>query len=122
MAVVRICLADGSINSMCTSRVSVVPALAAALPEIDLGAANHHLDGEHYPYLLRVASAYDWTSMVGSWVDHGGGIRSRSSWRYNHLAAPTFATSNSPMLNELGGVDGSGRRAASVHFTEEGTP
>jgi len=115
MAVVRICLADGSINSMCTRRVSVVPALAAALLEIDLGAANHHLDGEHYPYLLRVASAYNWTSMVGSRVDHGGGIRSRSSWRYNHLAAPTCATCNSPMLNELGGVE-------SVHFTEEGTP
>src|SRR5207245_457114 len=72
--------------------------------------------------LERLAAPYDGTSMVGSWVDHGGGIRSRSSWRYNHLAAPTCATSNSPMLNELEVGLTVVDAAVSVHFTEEGTP
>ena len=103
MGVGRVCLADGRINTMCAGRVSLVPPLAPALPSIGPGAANHHLDGEHYPDLLRVASAYTRTSMAGSWVDHGAGVRSRSRGRYNDRAATTYAAGSSPMLNGLGG-------------------
>src|SRR5215470_20057370 len=97
----RLCLADGSIASVCTGRVSLVPALAGAVLAVGLDAANHHLDGEHFAHLLRVAPAYDWTSLGGSWLDHAAGIRSRCSGRYDHRAAPTHAAGNVPLPNGL---------------------
>ena len=53
----RICLAHGSIASLCTGRISVVPALAAAVRAVGLDGADHHLDSEHHPHLLRLAFA-----------------------------------------------------------------
>ena len=58
----RICLADGSIASVRTGRISMVPSLAAAVPAVGLDGADHHLDGEHYPYLLCLAFARTGTS------------------------------------------------------------
>src|SRR5439155_12577399 len=43
----RICLAHGSIASVCTDRISLVSSLAAAISEVGLDAADHHLDSEH---------------------------------------------------------------------------
>ena len=40
----RICLADGGIAFMRTGRLSVVPALAAAIRAVGLDSADHHLD------------------------------------------------------------------------------
>jgi hypothetical protein len=53
----RISLAHGGVAFMCAGRISLVPALAAAVPAVGLDAADHHLDSEHYPYLLCLASA-----------------------------------------------------------------
>ncbi len=88
----RICLADGSIASMRTGRVSLVLALAAAVSAVGLDAADHHLDGEHSPYLLRLAFAHAWASVVSSWLDYAAGIRIRGSDRCNHRVAPTHTT------------------------------
>jgi hypothetical protein len=46
-----------------TRRISMVLALAAAVHAVDLDAANHPLDGKHYPDLLRLASAHTCTSV-----------------------------------------------------------
>ena len=89
----RFCLADGSIAPMCASCISMVPALAAAVPAICFDAAAHHLDGEHYPYLLRLASAHTWTSVVSSWLDYAAGIRVSGSGRCNYRVVPLHATS-----------------------------
>ena len=75
----RICLADGSIASMCAGRISLVPALAAAVRAVGLDGADHHLDSQHHPNLLRLAFAHAWSSVAGSWLDHAAGIRSRGS-------------------------------------------
>ena len=97
----RICLADGSIASMCAGRISVVPALAAAVPAVGLDGADHHLDGEHHSDLLRLAFAHARSSVVGSWLDYAAGIRIASQWplrlscfagsldRPRHSAQPT---------------------------------
>jgi hypothetical protein len=41
----RTCLTDGSIAYMRTSRISVVPAVAAAVRAVGIDGADHHLDG-----------------------------------------------------------------------------
>ena len=38
--------------------------------------ADHHMDGEHYSYLLRLAFARAWASVVAPRLDYGAGIRS----------------------------------------------
>ena len=47
--------------------------------EIDPDGADHDLDFEHYSYLLCMASAHTWTSVVSSWLDYDAGIRIRCS-------------------------------------------
>jgi hypothetical protein len=79
----------------------MVPALAAAVPAVSLDAADHHLDGEHYPNLLRVASAHAWSSMVGSWLDYAAGIRMCRDNRCNHPVAPNHSTGRATVLNRL---------------------
>ena len=37
---------------------------------VSLDVADHHLDGEHHPYLLRLAPAQPWTTVVGSGLDY----------------------------------------------------
>ena len=97
----RICLADGSIAFMRTGRLSVVPALAAAVRAVGLDSADHHLDGEHHPNLLRLAFAHAWSAVVGSWLDYAAGIRSRGNGWCNHLVAPNHSTRRAVVLNRL---------------------
>jgi hypothetical protein len=84
---------------MCTGRVSVVLALDAAVRAVGLDAADHHLDGEHYPYLLRLAFAHAWSSVAGSWLGYVAGIRIGGSGRCNHRVSPVHTTVDNPMLN-----------------------
>jgi hypothetical protein len=57
----------------------MVPAVAAAVPKVDLNGADHDLDFEHYSYILCLASAHSWTAVVRSGLDDGAGIRIRGS-------------------------------------------
>jgi hypothetical protein len=100
----RICMAHGSIASLCTGRISMVPALAAAVPAVGLDGADHHLDSEHYPDLLRLAFAHAWSSVVGSWLDYAAGIRIRGNGRCNYHVSPVHTTGSNPMLNGLGAL------------------
>jgi hypothetical protein len=92
-------MAHGSIASMRTGGISVVPSLAAAVPAVTLDAADHHLDGEHYPYLLRLASARTWTSVVSSWLDNAAGIRMRGRGRCNSRFAPDHTIGHRVKVN-----------------------
>ena len=58
----------------------VVPSLDAAVPAVGLDAADHHLDGQHYSHLLRLAFADAWSSVDSSWLDYAAGIRVRRRW------------------------------------------
>ncbi len=66
-----ICMADGSISVMCAGRISLVLALAAALPAFCFNGAACDLDGQHHPNLLRLAFAqagsYHGWFRAGSW-------------------------------------------------------
>ncbi len=65
---------------MCAGRVSVVPALDAAVPAVGLDAADHHLDGQHYSHLLRLAFADAWSSVDRSGLDYGCWNMGASRW------------------------------------------
>ncbi len=95
----RICVAHGSIAVMCTRRLSMVPALAAAVPAINHDSAHHDLDGQHCPYLLRLAFAQSWTPVAGSGLDYAAGIRSPGSVRCSYRVAQVPATGNAPGLH-----------------------
>ncbi len=97
----RICVADGSIASMCTGRISVVSALAVAVPAVGLDGADHRLDGQHHPNLLRLAFAHARTSVAGSGLDYAAGIRMRGDGRCNHPVAPNHSTGRATVLNRL---------------------
>ena len=92
---------------MRTGCLSVVPALAAAVPAVGLDGADHHLDSEHHPNLLRLAFAHAWSSVAGSWLDYAAGIRIRGNGRCNHPVAPNHSTGSATVLNRLAalGVD-----------------
>jgi alpha-1,6-mannosyltransferase len=55
-----------------------------AVSAIGLDAADHHMDGEHYPNLLCLAFACPWPSVDSSWVDHAAGIRMRGNGRCHY--------------------------------------
>jgi hypothetical protein len=86
---------------MRTGRLYVVPALAAAVHAVGLDAADHHLDREHHPNLLRLAFAHAWSSVVGSWLDYAAGIRMRGSGRCNYRVSPAHTTGHATVLNRL---------------------
>src|SRR5258708_14272577 len=100
----RSCLADGSIALVCASRLSMVPALAASVHAVGLDGADHHLDSEPSPYVLCLASAHTWTSVVGSCLDHVAGIRIRRSGRCNQPMSPAHTIGNAPTHYGLGGA------------------
>ena len=81
---------------MCAGRVSVVPALAAAVPAVGLDAADHHLDGQHYSHLLRLAFAHAWSSVDGSWLDYVAGIWVRRDGRCNYRVSPADRQETDP--------------------------
>ena len=88
----------------------MVPSLAAAVPAVGLDAADHHLDGEHHPYLLRLASARTGASLVGSGLDYAAGIWICGSGRCNCRISPGQTTSGNRMLNRLGALAHAARR------------
>ena len=67
-------MADGSIAVVCTGGLSMVFALAAALPAFCFNGAACDLDSQHHSNLLRLAFAQAGTTMVGSGLDHAAGI------------------------------------------------
>src|SRR5262249_47057777 len=87
----RICLADGSVPFVRTGCLSMVLALVAAVPAVCFDVADHHLGGEHHPYLLRLASANTWTAVVGSTMGHAAGIRVHGNGRCNFRFTPSAA-------------------------------
>ena len=99
----RIRVADGGIAFMCAGRISMVPAVAAAVHAVGLDAADHHLDSEHHPDLLRLAFAHAWSSVGGSWLDYAAGIRIRGNGRCNYPASPLHPTGDNPILDGLAG-------------------
>ena len=56
-------MANGSISFVLARRLPMVSSLAPAICDIDLDAADHRLDCEHYPHLRYVALAHTWTSV-----------------------------------------------------------
>ena len=79
----------------------MVLALGAAVPAVCLDAADSRLDGEHYPFILRLASARTGTTLAGSWLDHAAGIRICGNDSYNCRAAPAYATRSPGILSGL---------------------
>src|ERR1700688_4501210 len=71
-------VADGRVASMCTGRISVVPALVAAVRALSLDSADHSLDGEYHSNVLRLASARSWPCVDRSGLDHVAEIRERA--------------------------------------------
>jgi len=94
-------VANGRVASMCAGRVSMVLALAAAVRAIGLDSAAHHLDGEHYPHVYRLASTHPWTSVCTSWVDYVVGIWIRRNDRCDYPVAPDHATGRDAGLKRL---------------------
>ncbi len=72
----RICLAHGSVALLCTRRLSVVLALAAAVPAVDFDAPARHLDSEHPPHippmaLARARASLGVASRLGILLEYG---------------------------------------------------
>ena len=89
---------------MRTDRISLVSSLAAAVRAVGLDGADHSLDRQHHSYLLRLASAHAWSSLVGPWLDFASGIRSRRSGRRSYRVSPVQTTGDGPFLNRPGAL------------------
>src|SRR4029077_1399203 len=72
-------------------------AMDVAVSSVALHAAHHHLDGEHYPHLRRLAFTYSWTTLDGSWLGHPARIRIRGNGRCNHLIASPYTIPRAPL-------------------------
>src|SRR5271169_1708442 len=94
-------MADGRVTSMCAGRVSVVFALAAAVHAIGLDTSDHHLDGEYYPNVHRLASAHTWTSVCASGLDCAAGVWICRNDCCNHPVAPNHSTGGAAVLDRL---------------------
>jgi hypothetical protein len=55
-------------------RRTMVPAVAAAVPWVDLNSADYDLDFAHYSHLLCLAFAHSRTAVVSSWLNYDAGI------------------------------------------------
>jgi len=99
-----LCLANGSISFVRTRRIAMVSSLSAAISDVGLDAADHHLDGEHYPHIRPMAFARNWASVgVASWLGNAAGIRMRGNSCRSYRFAPDHTTGGA-MLNERGRV------------------
>src|SRR6266852_7243944 len=93
-----ICLANGSISFVCTRRIPMLSSLAAAISDVGLDAADHHLDCEHYPHLRHVALAHTWASVgSASWLGNAAGIWMCGNGRCNSRFAPDHTIGRTPM-------------------------
>jgi hypothetical protein len=82
----------------------MVHAVAAAVPTIDLDAADAHLDIEHYSYLLCLALAHTRTAVGGSRLDYAVGIWIRGSNCRSHRFPPDQAIGRTAVLSGPGKV------------------
>ena len=87
-----VCVADGCVASLRTGCLSVVPPLDVAVSAVALDAADHHLECEYSPDLLRLASARDRATVYRSWLDFAAGIWIGRSCRCACLVAPHEGT------------------------------
>jgi hypothetical protein len=72
----RIRVAYGSISFVRTRSVPMVSSLAAAISEVGLNTADHHLDGQHFSHLRQLALANTWASLgTPSWLGNASRIR-----------------------------------------------
>ena len=81
--------------------------LLGLLPFLTFGidAADHHLDGEHYPDLRPMALARAWTTVGrASWLGDAGGIRMRGNSRSNYCFTPDATAARTQCSSELGSV------------------
>ena len=86
-------------------RIPMVSSLAAAISDVGLDAADHHLDCQHSPDLRHVALAHTWASVgVASWLGDAAGIRMRGNGRRNSGFAPDHSIGGKPALNQLAAV------------------
>src|SRR5260370_37877515 len=97
-------MAHGSIAPVCAGRISLVPSLAVAVRAVGLGGAAHHLDNQHHPHLLCLASAHDWPAVGGSWLDYAAGIRIGGNRRCNYRVSLGYTNGGSVMLNAPGAL------------------
>ncbi len=75
-------------------------ALAAAIPDVALNAADHHLDRQHHPHIRNVALAHTWTPVgFASWLGHAAGIRMRGNRRCDFRFAPAYTAGVGPTHN-----------------------
>src|SRR4029077_15653961 len=69
-----------SISLVRTRCIPMVSSRAAAISDVGLVAADHPVDGEHYPHIRPMALARPWASGGGaSWLGHARGIRMRGN-------------------------------------------
>jgi hypothetical protein len=95
-------VANGSNSFVRTRRIPVVSSVAAAISDVGLDAADHHLDREHYPDLRHVALAHTWSSVGGaSELGNAAGIRMRGADGCNHSVAPNHSTGRATVFNRL---------------------
>jgi hypothetical protein len=83
-------------------RVSVVPVMAVAVPSINLDAAAHRLDAQHYPHLRSLVFAVTRTSLVASQLGYAVGIRIGGGDRRHGFMVPAYQTGSAPLLNGQG--------------------
>lgn len=100
----RVCLANGSIALMRTSRISMVFALAATVRAFGRDAADHHLDSQHYSHLLCLAPAHPWTAVGASRLDRAGGVRIRGRRRCSYRFTSDQTISRASMFSGRSGV------------------
>ena len=67
-------MAHGRLASMCASRLSLVPVVAASVHAIASDVTHHHLDGKHHSHVPRVASAGSWASVGASRMGRACGV------------------------------------------------
>src|ERR1019366_10220522 len=85
----RICLANGCMSFVCPRRFSLVSSLAAAISDVGLDAADHHLECEHNLHIHPMALARTGPSVgSASWLGNAAGIRICGNSCRDYRAAP----------------------------------
>src|SRR5262249_28035314 len=92
-----VCLANGSVAFLCAGRLSMVPAVAAAVPALHFDTADRHLDCKHHSYILCLASSDTLTRVGCSGLDYASGVRFGGSNRRRHVLAPVPSISHLAM-------------------------
>src|SRR5260370_1138908 len=83
----------------------MVSSLAAAISDVGLDAADHHLDCEHYPHIRPMALARTWPSVgVASWLGNAAGIRMRGNRRCDNCIPPAHAAGGTSILKRTSPV------------------